>query len=225
MALAIEQYIPLDEDRWTLNQAFDYLTVTSGYPEERALREMEQQRLAGHLVVQVHKVVDGKPQGDPEYLRPDKKHKLVRDLGWVVPQNHKWGDNRWTVYKQRVLEIWPLRPAQQPEGKTGPDSFKFGVGPPPTVQRRPAKVSKPDSGAKRSRTPSPEQVARDAAIRRLLDNGDRPPSNVTWPRFCQAVRVAGDGFIGDPKDEKYKRGFTDDTIEDMTRKLMKLLPR
>jgi len=53
MALAIEQYTPLDEDRWTLNQAFDHLTVTLGYSEERALREMEQQRLGGHLVVQV----------------------------------------------------------------------------------------------------------------------------------------------------------------------------
>ena len=128
MALAIEQYTPLDEDRWTLDQAFDHLTVTLGYPKKRALDEMEQHRLAGRLVVQVHKIVDGKPQGDPEYLPPDKKHKLVRDLGWVVPQNHKWGDNRWTVYKQRVKELWPSRspafpstPDQLPENKAGPD--------------------------------------------------------------------------------------------------------
>ena len=53
MALDIEQHIPLDEDRWTLNQVFDHLTLTLSYSEERALREMEQQRLGGHLVVQV----------------------------------------------------------------------------------------------------------------------------------------------------------------------------
>jgi hypothetical protein len=117
MAQAVEQHIPLDVDRWTLNKAFDYLTVTLGYPENRALHEMERERLAGRLVVQVHKVVDGKTQGDPEYLPPDKKHKFVRHLGWVVPQNHKWGDNRWTVYKQRVLELWPIHP---PASQSGP---------------------------------------------------------------------------------------------------------
>ena len=72
-----------------------------GLSDSDALYEMQQLR------VEVQKYIDGKPQGDPEYLPPDKKHKLVRDLGWVVPQNHKWGDNRWTVYKQRVLELWP----------------------------------------------------------------------------------------------------------------------
>jgi len=64
----------------------------------------------------------------PNIYPPDKKHKLVLDLGWVVPQNHKWGDNRWTVYKQRVKELWPSRspafpstPDQLPENKAGPD--------------------------------------------------------------------------------------------------------
>jgi hypothetical protein len=127
-----------------------------------------------------------------------------------------------------VLDLWPSRPPpsqtaanQQLEHKVGPDPLKTGH--PPAAQRRPTKASKPDSGAKPSRKPSSAQVDRDAAIKRLLDNGDRPPSNVTWPRFCQTVRVEGDGFIGDPKNEKYKRGFTDDTIEDVTRELMKSL--
>ena len=67
-------------------------------------------------------------------------------------------------------------------------------------------------------------MARDAAIRDLL-KGARPGSTVTWPKFCHAVRVKGDGFIGDPKNDKHKRGFSDDTIEEVTRELMKLLPR
>jgi hypothetical protein len=182
---------------------------------------------------EVHKVVDGKLQGDPEYLPCTKAHKLFRHLGWVRPLGLKWPDFnvRCTVYRQRVLELWPSRPPaaqtapeQQPEDRTRPDPFKPGVGPPPAGQRRPTKASKPDNGAKPSRKPSSAQVARDAAIqRRLLDNGDRPPDNVTWPKFCQTIRVEGGGFIGDPKDEKYQRGFSDDTIEEVTRELMKSL--
>jgi len=87
----------------------------------------------------------------------------------------------------------------------------------------PTKASKPAGSAKPDRKPSSAQERRNAAIQNRLESGDRPPSNVTWPRFCHAVRVEGDGFIGDPKDEKYKRGFSDDTIEGVTRKMMKSL--
>jgi hypothetical protein len=135
MAQAADQHTPRewDEDRWTLNDAFDYLTKALGYSEERALYEMEQARLARRLAVRVQKIVDGKPQGDPVYLPFDKKHKLVRHLGWVVPQNHKWGDNRWTVYRQIVLDLWPSRPPafpsapdQQPEDWASLDPLKTG---------------------------------------------------------------------------------------------------
>jgi len=191
MALAIEQYTPLDEDRWTLDQAFDHLTVTLGYPKKRALDEMEQHRLAGRLVVQVHKIVDGKPQGDPEYLPPDKKHKLVPDLGWVRPLAIKWSVDRCTVYKHRVLELWPPRPPasqQQPEDRAGPDPFKSGAVSPPADQRRPTKASKPDSGAKPSRKPSSAQVARNAAIQNRLDNGEYPDTE-GWKKFCDVITV------------------------------------
>ena len=217
-----DQHTPIewgDEDRWTLDEAFHYLTVTLGYTEKRALDELEQARLGRRLVIQVHKIVEGKRQAG-EYLPPEKKHKLVLDLGWVRPLALKWSGNRCTVYKQRVLELWPRHlPAsqQQTEDKTAPD-------PSAAAQRRSTKASKPDSGAKPNRKSSPEQVARDAAIRDLL-KGARPGSTVTWPKFCHAVRVKGDGFIGDPKNDKHKRGFSDDTIEEVTRELMKLLPR
>jgi hypothetical protein len=86
-------------------------------------------------VVQVHKVVDGKLQGDPDYLPCKKAHKLIRHLGWVRPLGLKWGDFRCTVYRQRVLELWPLHtpasqpaPVQQLEDKTGPDPFEIGAG-------------------------------------------------------------------------------------------------
>jgi len=70
MAQAVEQYTPRDEDRWTLDEAFHYLTVTLGYTDQCALDEMEQARLDRRLVIQVHRIVGGKPQGDPEYLPP-----------------------------------------------------------------------------------------------------------------------------------------------------------
>ena len=204
MALAIEQYTPLDEDRWTLDQAFDHLTVTLGYPKKRALDEMEQHRLAGRLVVQVHKIVDGKPQGDPEYLPPDKKHELVLDLGWVRPLAIKWSVDRCTVYKHRVLELWPPRPPasqQQPEDRAGPDPFKSGAVSPPADQRRPTKASKPDSGAKPSRKPSSAQVARNAAIQNRLDNGEYPDTE-GWKKFCDVIRTDCDAFVGDFKNRK-----------------------
>jgi hypothetical protein len=229
MAQAIEQYTPLDEDRWTLNQVFDHLTVTLGYSKERALHEMERERLAGRLVVQVHKVIDGTPQGDPEYLPPDKKHKLVLDLGWVRPLALKWsGGDRCTVYKQRVLELWPPRPPasrDQPEDKAVPYPIKVDTARPFAPQRRPAKASEPDSGAKPSRKPSPAQADRDAAINRRLDKGEIPGSTVTWMKFSDTIRDDCSAFIGDPKKRKFKRGFSDDAIEEVTRKLMKSLPR
>jgi len=204
MALAIEQYTPFDEDRWTLDQSLHYLTVTLGYAKERTLHEMERERLAGRLVVQVHKIVDGKPQGDPEYLRPNKKHKLVLDLGWVRPLALKWSADRCTVYKQRVLQLWPPHsPAsqQQPEDRAGPDPFKSGAVSPPADQRRPTKASKPDSGAKPSRKPSSAQVARNAAIQNRLDNGEYPDTE-GWKKFCDVIRTDCDAFVGDFKNRK-----------------------
>src|SRR5262249_28222962 len=151
MAQAVEQYTPLDEDRWTFDRVFDHLTVTLGYSEERALHEMERERLAGRLVVQVHKVVDGKPQGDPEYLPPNKKHKLVRDLGWVHPLALKWGADRCTVYRQRVLDLWPPRlPAfqQQSEDRAGPDPIKVEADRLATAQCLPMTAAPPPRAAK-----------------------------------------------------------------------------
>jgi hypothetical protein len=190
MARAVEQHIPLDEDRWTLDQPFDYLTVTLGYPGKRALHEMEQYRLVGRLRIKVQKVVAGKTQGDPEYLLPDKKHKLVRDLGWVRPLALKWGWDHCTVYKLRVLELWPLRPQ---EARAGPDPFKVDASRPAAAQRRPSKASKPDSGAK----PSSAEECRDAAIKTRLDKGEKPGSTGTWAKFYNAIRTDCDAFVGE----------------------------
>ena len=59
MAEAVKQNTPTYN--WTLDQAFHHLTVALGYPEKRALYEMEQLR------AKVQKYVDGKPRGDPNY--------------------------------------------------------------------------------------------------------------------------------------------------------------
>ena len=201
-----DQHTPIewgDEDRWTLDEAFHYLTVTLGYTEKRALDELEQARLARRLVIQVHKIVEGKRQAG-EYLPPEKKHKLVLDLGWVRPLALKWSGDRCTVYKHRVLELWPPRPPasqQQPEDRAGPDPFKSGAVSPPADQRRPTKASKPDSGAKPSRKPSSAQVARNAVIQNRLDNGEYPDTE-GWKKFCDVIRTDCDAFVGDFKNRK-----------------------
>src|SRR5262249_28298958 len=51
--------------------------------------------------------------------------------------------------------------------------------PAPSKELAPTKASKLDGSAKASRKPSSAQKRRDAAIQNRLDNGDRPPSNVT----------------------------------------------
>jgi hypothetical protein len=84
---------------------------------------------------------------------PASAGEFVYRGGWVSPQGLPWGNFnfRCTVYKQRVLELWPRHlPAsqQQPEDKAAPD-------PSAVAQRRLTKASKPDSSAKRSRKPSP----------------------------------------------------------------------
>ena len=82
-----DQHTPIewgDEDRWTLDEAFHYLTVTLGYTEKRALDELEQARLARRLVIQVHKIVEGKRQAG-EYLPPEKSTNLFLIWGGFVP--------------------------------------------------------------------------------------------------------------------------------------------
>jgi hypothetical protein len=92
--------------------------------------------------------------------------------------------------------------------------------PPPAAQRhRPAKASKPDSGIKTSRKPSPAQAARAAAIQHRLINGVHPGRNVQWDRFCHRVRADCGVYTDDPK--KIPRGLTDDRITRITRVLMK----
>jgi hypothetical protein len=183
MAQAVEQYTPLDEDRWTLNQAFDHLTVTLGYSEERALREMEQQRLGGHLMVRVYKVVDGKLQSDPEYLPCKKDHKLVRHLGWVRPLGLKWGvDFRCTVYRQRVLELWPphppaaqTAPKQQPKDKAGPD---------PLNGDHPSAVQSSQDKSKRE-GPQVRHVRQ--ALKELFPPNSQPPVDLTQKEILKRV--------------------------------------
>ena len=79
----------------------------------------------------------------------------------------------------------------------------------------------PRSVGKPGRKPSSAQTARDAAIQALLNNDVHPAINTTWPKFRHEVRVRGGGFDGDPKNEKYNRGFSDTTITRITRRLMK----
>jgi hypothetical protein len=91
----------------------------------------------------------------------------------------------------------------------------------PSKEPAPTKASKPESGAKPRREPSFEQAARNTAIQHRLINGVRPGSNVTWLRFCYAVRCDVDPDA--PKNSKIKRGLTDDRITRVTRMMMKRL--
>jgi hypothetical protein len=51
---------------------------------------------------------------------------------------------------------------------------------------------------------------RDAAIRKLLQGGKRPPSNIGWKPFCDLVRKNAEGWRAKDKPE---HGFSNKTIE------------
>jgi hypothetical protein len=64
-----------------------------------------------------------------------------------------------------------------------------------------------------------EALRRDTAIRKRLENGERPGSIVTWDRFCDAIRDDCEGWKGDPKRREPKRGYSDRTIKRACRDL------
>jgi hypothetical protein len=60
-----------------------------------------------------------------------------------------------------------------------------------------------------------------AAIEKHLARGQRAPDDVPWKQFCDDIRDDCGAWIGDRKHRKTKRGFSDDTIERVARRLMK----
>jgi hypothetical protein len=58
-----------------------------------------------------------------------------------------------------------------------------------------------------------EAMRRDAAIRKRLENGERPGSTVTWDRFCDAIRDDCGARIGNPSKRKFRRGYSDRWIK------------
>jgi hypothetical protein len=81
-------------------------------------------------------------------------------------------------------------------------------------------VSKIDleSWLKQQTTLRNSNSARDTAIIKQLKNGLRPGKNIQWKVFCEQIRKAR-------KANETERGFSDETIENVTKKLGKTLGR
>ena len=79
-----------------------------------------------------------------------------------------------------------------------------------TEPAAPATSEAPAPATTEAMEPAPSPLI--AAVRIRLDNGDRPGDTVTWDKFCYDIRTDCDAFT-DPKKEKFKRGFSDDTIQ------------
>lgn len=203
MARAVDQHTPIE---WTLPDLLEYLTLAPfGYNINRALREMSQAIATGKLPLKRVYYVDGKFHTD--WLDPfrfrlhytlelDRVTAVVRVVkrGWLPGE----ASFHYTVVEQDVLDLWPSRP---PASQTAPDQ----------QPRRLTKVAKPDS----------RTADRDAAIKNRLANGGRPGSNVVWKKWCDAIRTDCDAVVVDVKKRKFERGFSDDYIEEVTRKFMK----
>jgi hypothetical protein len=107
-------------------------------------------------------------------------------------------------YFDRALVLRPMLRSDQP-GLLSVDVFT-------PSKRRPTKTTK--------QTDSPLATA----INNRLDKGERPGDGgtVTWNQFCHDIRIDCGAFVGDPKHNKFKRGFSDDTIKRVARDLMRL---
>jgi hypothetical protein len=111
MAQAADQHTASE---WNLTQLFHYLCVELGREKERALYEMEQRRLRGHLKVIVQEYdAGGNPKGKPFDLGTNKKNELVYAGVWVYPLRLPWGEFRCTVTEQNARALWPAPPALQ----------------------------------------------------------------------------------------------------------------
>jgi hypothetical protein len=211
----------------TLDDVVCYLTGELGYEkDDPALRwRIWEQFLAGRLKLRRHWKRYLDPEGRKyvwasEVLKPSyyRSHPPLDSLGFDQHGHLIFvGDTRYytVVEPCDFRAIWPplaaqAVSAQQPGDKASPDSPK-----PLAAQHQPTKAAKPDRGAKPHRRSAIVKV-----IQARLDKNERPGSDVPWGKFCQKIRIDGDAFIGDPKDENYKRGFTDKHIERVTRKLM-----
>jgi hypothetical protein len=116
MAQAAEQHTPTYN--WSLGEAFRYLTRAVRLPDSVALYEMEQLR------VEVQKYVDGKPQGEPEYLY--KNFKLRRDRHGVVVEGIRW-DSRCKVAEQDVRAIQSAHAVQPSQKQDKPKAEGWQV--------------------------------------------------------------------------------------------------
>ena len=99
-----------------------------------------------------------------------------------------------------------------------------------SIKRTPVDRTAPKALTNDRSEPPPTAAATDrsnddrpliAAIRTRLNRGDRPGSTVKWDKFCQDIRKDCDAFIGNPKNEEFKRGFSDDTIKRVAREEMR----
>lgn len=96
---------------------------------------------------------------------------------------------------------------------------------PTQSRRRPPKAAAKPTVDSPSRKPSSATAdsPRVVAIKKRLNNNERPGNTGTvgWKKFCDDIRTDCDAVVGDPKNRKFRRGFSDDRIEDVTRGLMK----
>jgi hypothetical protein len=229
MAQAVEHFKSLRE--WSLTDYHRYVRITLGCGINLALCEMERRVVAEQLVL-IRR----------EYDADDNlKNAVVIDrFNFLSNYSFQFDrDDRVKVVTRRPEGLLPggithitkidESDPKNPHVKIGPGRVMDGYytvvelppRPPAAQRRRLTKASKPKGGAKPIRKPSSAQAVRDAAIQDRLDNGVHPGSTVDWAGFYHDIRVRCGGFVGDPKDEKYKRGFSDVRIKHVTRKLIK----
>ena len=206
---------------WSLEDYLDHLVATSGSKRYDALCEMRERIRVGRLILIRQRLVDGKPYNPFDRKPCDKEevdpHYDFYSLSFKSDFRVRGGDRvcvhvtsndsfeyRYTVAEPPRLTAFQPAPLQRLENKVGPDLVEAE-----TVVGASAGEALQESTAA-------------GAIEARLDNGEIPGSTVQWDSFCHDVRTDCDAFIGDPKKQKFKRGFSDGQITRVARRLMKL---
>jgi hypothetical protein len=208
---------------WSLEDYLADLIAKSGCKRYDALCEMRERIRAGRLILIRQRLVDGKPYNPFDRKPCDKEevdphydfYSLSFDGNYKVRVGVTSNDSFEYCYTvAEPLPVSQIAPAQL-EDKVGPDLVEAEV-----VVGASAGEAPQESKAAVGKLSSAQ--GRDAAIEARFGNGEIPGSTVQWARFCHDIRTDCDAFIGDPKKQKFKRGFSDGQITRVARRLMKL---
>jgi hypothetical protein len=198
---------------WSLTDYHRYVRITLGCGTNVALCEMERRIVSGGLLLIPN---DGAVEIDRfDFLSNYILQLDSNDRVQVVTRRPAAGLLPGGITAIKFDPSDPKSPVRIGPGRVLDGHY--------TVIERPPRPHASQTAPDRQPRRKPGQT-RDAAIKKRLDNGERPGSDVAWKKFCDVIRTECHAFKGDPKNQEFKRGFSDSQIKRVTSTLMESFP-